>query len=50
MAEGPAAEVFGQPRHPYLVKLLASVPQLRVGWLDEILRKAGRFRAAEGVR
>lgn len=38
VAEGPAAEVFGQPRHPYLVKLLASVPELRVGWLDEILR------------
>jgi peptide/nickel transport system ATP-binding protein len=38
VAEGPAAEVFGQPRHPYLIKLLASVPELRVGWLDEILR------------
>ena len=39
VAEGPAAEVFGQPRHPYLIKLLASVPELRVGWLDEILRE-----------
>jgi peptide/nickel transport system ATP-binding protein len=39
VAEGTAAEVFGQPRHPYLVKLLASVPELRVGWLDEILRE-----------
>ena len=38
VAEGPAAEVFGQPSHPYLIKLLASVPELRVGWLDEILR------------
>jgi peptide/nickel transport system ATP-binding protein len=38
VAEGPAGEVFGQPRHPYLIKLLASVPELRVGWLDEILR------------
>jgi peptide/nickel transport system ATP-binding protein len=38
VAEGPAVEVFGQPRHPYLIKLLASVPELRVGWLDEILR------------
>jgi peptide/nickel transport system ATP-binding protein len=41
VAEGPAAEVFGQPRHPYLIKLLASVPELRVGWLDEILRERG---------
>jgi peptide/nickel transport system ATP-binding protein len=39
VAEGPAAEVFGQPSHPYLIKLLASVPELRVGWLDEILRR-----------
>jgi peptide/nickel transport system ATP-binding protein len=38
VAEGPAGEVFGQPSHPYLIKLLASVPELRVGWLDEILR------------
>lgn len=38
VAEGLAAEVFGQPRHPYLIKLLASVPELRVGWLDEILK------------
>jgi ABC-type dipeptide/oligopeptide/nickel transport system ATPase component len=39
VAEGPAAEVFGQPQHPYLIKLLACVPELRVGWLDEILRE-----------
>jgi peptide/nickel transport system ATP-binding protein len=39
VAEGPAAEVFGQPSHPYLIKLLASVPELRVGWLDEILKE-----------
>jgi peptide/nickel transport system ATP-binding protein len=39
VAEGPAGAVFGQPSHPYLIKLLASVPELRVGWLDEILRE-----------
>jgi peptide/nickel transport system ATP-binding protein len=39
VAEGPAAEVFGRPSHPYLIQLLASVPELRVGWLDEILRR-----------
>jgi peptide/nickel transport system ATP-binding protein len=38
VAEGPAGEIFGQPSHPYLIKLLASVPELKVGWLDEILR------------
>jgi len=39
VAEGPAAEVFGQPQHPYLIKLLDCVPELRVGWLDEILKE-----------
>jgi peptide/nickel transport system ATP-binding protein len=38
VAEGPAGAVFEQPSHPYLIKLLASVPELRVGWLDELLR------------
>ena len=51
VAEGPAAEIFGQPRHPYLIKLLASVPELRVGWLDEILRERGSGTVSgEGVR
>ena len=51
VAEGPAAEVFGQPNHPYLIKLLASVPELRVGWLDEILRERGSGAVSgEGVR
>jgi peptide/nickel transport system ATP-binding protein len=51
VAEGPAAEVFGQPRHPYLIKLLASVPELRVGWLDEILRdRGGGVVSGGGVR
>jgi peptide/nickel transport system ATP-binding protein len=51
VAEGPAAEVFGQPRHPYLIKLLASVPELRVGWLEEILRERGSTAVpGEGVR
>lgn len=39
VAEGPAGAVFGNPSHPYLARLLASVPELRVGWLDEVLRE-----------
>jgi peptide/nickel transport system ATP-binding protein len=36
VAEGPTAEVLANP-HPYLAKLLASQPELRPGWLDEVL-------------
>jgi peptide/nickel transport system ATP-binding protein len=38
VAEGTAAEVFDQPSHPYVASLLASVPELRTGWLDEVLQ------------
>jgi peptide/nickel transport system ATP-binding protein len=36
VAEGSAAEVLVNP-HPYLVGLLASQPEMRPGWLDEVL-------------
>jgi len=36
VAEGPTAQVLANP-HPYLAKLLASQPEMRPGWLDEVL-------------
>ena len=36
VAEGSTAEVLANP-HPYLAKLLASQPEMRPGWLDEVL-------------
>jgi len=36
VAEGGTAEVLANP-HPYLAKLLASQPEMRPGWLDEVL-------------
>lgn len=35
--DGPLAQVFGEPLHPYVARLLASVPQMRVDWLDGVL-------------
>jgi peptide/nickel transport system ATP-binding protein len=37
VAEGGAAALFANPTHPYLVKLLASLPEMRPGWLEEVL-------------
>lgn len=34
---GPTAEVFAPPHHPYTALLLSSVPELRTGWLDEVM-------------
>ncbi len=39
---GPTGELLARPTHPYTRLLLASVPELRIGWLEEA---AGR-RAA----
>ena len=32
---GPVKEVLSPPFHPYTELLITSVPELRVGWLDE---------------
>ncbi len=34
---GSTADVLTRPAHPYLRKLLASQPQMRAGWLEEVL-------------
>jgi peptide/nickel transport system ATP-binding protein len=39
VAEGLTEEVFGPSRHAYTDRLLASVPQTRPGWLDEVLQR-----------
>jgi len=40
IASGPTADVFTEPMHPYTRNLLVSVPQMRPGWLEEVM--AGR--------
>jgi peptide/nickel transport system ATP-binding protein len=34
---GPTGAVFGPPHHPYTQLLLSSVPELRQGWLEEVV-------------
>jgi peptide/nickel transport system ATP-binding protein len=33
--QGPAHSVFARPHHPYTAMLLASVPEVRQGWLEQ---------------
>ncbi len=37
IAQGPTAEIFSPPFHPYTEKLITSVPEMHTTWLDEIL-------------
>ena len=39
IAQGPTAEIFSPPFHPYTEKLITSVPEMHTTWLDEILAR-----------
>ncbi|WP_390634554.1 ABC transporter ATP-binding protein [Oryzibacter oryziterrae] len=39
VADGTTAEIFAQTDHPYIGKLIASVPELDTGWLDRHLQE-----------
>ena len=49
--QGPTDEVLEPPFHPYTRLLISSVPELRVGWLEESMKKremaAGIARGVE---
>jgi len=45
VAEGPPAQVFSPPFHPYVGKLFSSVPEMRVDWLDDTLARRQDLRA-----
>lgn len=38
VAEGAIPDVLMRPAHPYLARLLASQPEMRAGWLEEVLQ------------
>jgi peptide/nickel transport system ATP-binding protein len=42
IAQGATADVFNEPGHAYTKRLLSSVPELRIGWLDENLLHSAR--------
>ena len=41
IAQGPTADIFSPPYHPYTEKLILSVPEMHTTWLDEILARRG---------
>ena len=47
VAQGPVADIFDRPGHPYFARLMASAPEMRPGWLEEVLK--GRADSAASV-
>ena len=41
IAQGPTAEIFAPPFHPYTEKLISSVPEMHTTWLDDVLARRG---------
>ena len=35
--KGPVSKVLSPPSHPYTRLLIASVPQMRIGWIEEVM-------------
>jgi polar amino acid transport system ATP-binding protein len=38
IAQGPTAQIFSPPFHPYTEKLISSVPEMDTTWLDHMLK------------
>jgi len=49
--QGPTARVLSPPFHPYTKLLLSSVPELRQGWLEDVMEtQEARSGIAQGVQ
>jgi peptide/nickel transport system ATP-binding protein len=47
--QGTVQEILSPPFHPYTKLLINSVPELRVGWLEETLKKQGTEAGISGT-
>jgi peptide/nickel transport system ATP-binding protein len=45
IAQGPTAQIFSPPFHPYTEKLISSVPEMDTTWLDHVLAHRGGVAA-----
>jgi peptide/nickel transport system ATP-binding protein len=50
VAHGTVADVFSPPHHPYTESLLSSVPEMRLGWLDETIVRRSEAEARSQAR
>jgi len=48
VAQGPLDQVFAPPLHPYTALLLSSVPEMRTGWLADVLDARARAGVTPG--
>ena len=50
--QGPRNDVLTPPHHEYTDLLLSSVPEMKIGWLDQTLaeRREGQADGKEGLR
>jgi len=46
---GTTSEVLSPPYHPYTELLVSSVPELRIGWLDEVMERRRSIAARPGT-
>jgi ABC-type dipeptide/oligopeptide/nickel transport system ATPase component len=49
IAEGTYAAIFSPPAHPYASRLLSSVPELDVRWLDKMLARRSSVVTEQGA-
>ncbi|SFR18968.1 ABC transporter ATP-binding protein [Poseidonocella sedimentorum] len=47
--QGPKAEMFRPPHHPYTDLLLSSVPEMDPDWLDDLLEERGRANIGDAA-
>ena len=47
--KGPVDEVLSPPFHPYTKLLISSVPEMRVGWMEEMMQSSEMLAGIDRV-